>query len=247
MLRYRSNELPARQAYSNSRASPTARSRSSWHFQQCRRDQAIACHRRTNAWTHAGLYTPTGQLDRDLTDLTILVEPGKEPGFRSIDEIDPAVLADFNDAESGPITGVAPGDVGPGDPMGRKEEKTTGRARVSRREKKKRHATPRSRGGGTHAKTRRCGGRQLAWHKKRRCPSPEPKQLRPSQIVTVHIQDRAVIAGWEGRTDAPQCAQTTSCRPRRESPRSVSCQPGPGWIRSLQPDAAVVHESNREQ
>ena len=54
-----------------------------------------------------------GQLDRDITDLTILLEPGQDAGVGRIhvdrvDRVDPAVLADFNDAKAGPITGVPP-------------------------------------------------------------------------------------------------------------------------------------------
>jgi RNA polymerase sigma factor (sigma-70 family) len=51
-----------------------------------------------------------GQLDHDITDLTILFEPGEAPqsGHVSLGEIDPATLADFKDAEAGPITGIPP-------------------------------------------------------------------------------------------------------------------------------------------
>ena len=54
-----------------------------------------------------------GRLDRDITDLTILLEPGKERGASSQHDVDPAELADFNDAKVGPITGVPPGDYPP--------------------------------------------------------------------------------------------------------------------------------------
>ncbi len=51
-----------------------------------------------------------GRLDHDITDLTILVEPDAEPEkeFRSFRGVDPALVADFNDAKAGPITGVPP-------------------------------------------------------------------------------------------------------------------------------------------
>ena len=49
-----------------------------------------------------------GQLERDITDLTILLEPGHEKGHVGFDQVDPAVLADFNDAKAGPIMGVPP-------------------------------------------------------------------------------------------------------------------------------------------
>src|SRR5262249_52123774 len=45
-----------------------------------------------------------GQLDRDITDLTMLFEPGEAP--RS--SLDPGQLADFKEAQAGPITGVSP-------------------------------------------------------------------------------------------------------------------------------------------
>ncbi len=51
-----------------------------------------------------------GQLVRDIHDLTILVESGDEPAYSSIGSVDPAAMADFNDAKAGPITGVPPGD-----------------------------------------------------------------------------------------------------------------------------------------
>ncbi len=47
-----------------------------------------------------------GQLDHDIADLTILLEPGAEPKHDS--DPDPALVADFNDAKAGPITGVPP-------------------------------------------------------------------------------------------------------------------------------------------
>jgi hypothetical protein len=42
--------------------------------------------------------------------LTILLEPGeqRELGLLTAHEMDPTVLADFNDAKAGPITGVPP-------------------------------------------------------------------------------------------------------------------------------------------
>ncbi len=52
-----------------------------------------------------------GQLDHDITDLTILLEPDPEQDLqlrRSIEDIDLAVLADFKDARAGPITGIPP-------------------------------------------------------------------------------------------------------------------------------------------
>ncbi len=49
-----------------------------------------------------------GQLEHDITDLTILLEPGREREQVNFDQVDPAVLADFNDAKAGPITGVPP-------------------------------------------------------------------------------------------------------------------------------------------
>jgi hypothetical protein len=52
----------------------------------------------------------TGRLDRDVSDLTILVAPGLQSGSDYSAFPDPAVLADFNDAKSGPITGVPPKD-----------------------------------------------------------------------------------------------------------------------------------------
>ena len=55
-----------------------------------------------------------GQLDRDITDLTILFEPGEAPRLgdvRSYMHLDPTALADFKDAAAGPITGVPPQSV----------------------------------------------------------------------------------------------------------------------------------------
>ena len=54
--------------------------------------------------------TLEGQLDHDITDLTILLEPGAEDGIGRppYDRPDPTALADFNDAKAGPITGVPP-------------------------------------------------------------------------------------------------------------------------------------------
>ena len=49
-----------------------------------------------------------GMVDRDITDLTILLEPGKTP-IESL-KATPALLADFNKARAGPIMGVPPGD-----------------------------------------------------------------------------------------------------------------------------------------
>jgi hypothetical protein len=51
-----------------------------------------------------------GRLDHDVTDLTVLLEPGAQTklDLAGLDDIDPAVIADFNDAKAGPITGVAP-------------------------------------------------------------------------------------------------------------------------------------------
>ncbi len=49
-----------------------------------------------------------GQLERDITDLTILLEPGRERERVHFHQVDPAILADFNDAKAGPITGVSP-------------------------------------------------------------------------------------------------------------------------------------------
>ncbi|MFI5387336.1 MAG: sigma-70 family RNA polymerase sigma factor [Fimbriimonadales bacterium] len=61
------------------------------------------------------LHRLEGQLDRNITDLTILFEPDKEPVFlTSIQSVDPAIIADFNDAKAGPITGVPPADFAKG-------------------------------------------------------------------------------------------------------------------------------------
>ena len=51
-----------------------------------------------------------GQLERDITDLTILLEPGEEARRAQFDEIDPAILADFNDARGRADHGGATGD-----------------------------------------------------------------------------------------------------------------------------------------
>jgi RNA polymerase sigma factor (sigma-70 family) len=55
----------------------------------------------------------TGQLDHDILDLTILLEPTKEPEGRIKLNRDDTAIADFNDAKAGPITGVPPGDYPP--------------------------------------------------------------------------------------------------------------------------------------
>lgn len=54
-----------------------------------------------------------GMISRDITDLTILIQPGlaPEPGTLTTDELDPALVADFEDAKAGPITGIAPGKL----------------------------------------------------------------------------------------------------------------------------------------
>ncbi len=53
-----------------------------------------------------------GRLDRDITDLTILFEPDDAPhSSRSYLDLDPTVVADFEDAAAGPITGVPPQSV----------------------------------------------------------------------------------------------------------------------------------------
>ena len=51
-----------------------------------------------------------GQLDRDITDMTILLEPGIQPEVPHTGylEVDQTALADFEDASAGPITGVPP-------------------------------------------------------------------------------------------------------------------------------------------
>ena len=54
-----------------------------------------------------------GQLDRDIDDLTILFEPSEIPEQHPRVDVDPAVFADFNDAQAGPITGVPPKDYPP--------------------------------------------------------------------------------------------------------------------------------------
>ena len=60
-----------------------------------------------NACRNPGLHSALeGQLDRDVNDLTILLEPGAEP--ENDFDLDPALEADFNDAKAGPITGVPP-------------------------------------------------------------------------------------------------------------------------------------------
>ena len=68
--------------------------------------------RRTNALNPSldRLICLEGQLDRDITDLTILLEPGVESatGRTRNARPDPTALADFNDAKAGPITGVPP-------------------------------------------------------------------------------------------------------------------------------------------
>ena len=46
-------------------------------------------------------------IDRDIPDLTILAEPSEVPHRFGLHEIDPAELADFNEANAGPITGGA--------------------------------------------------------------------------------------------------------------------------------------------
>jgi hypothetical protein len=54
--------------------------------------------------------TLTGRLDHDILDLTILFEPGEAPTTHIVNlrAIDPTTLADFQDAESGPLTGASP-------------------------------------------------------------------------------------------------------------------------------------------
>jgi hypothetical protein len=54
-----------------------------------------------------------GRLDHDVSDLSILIEPYDPSRTRDPRSIDPAILADFNDAKAGPITGVPPGDYPP--------------------------------------------------------------------------------------------------------------------------------------
>ena len=57
-----------------------------------------------------GSYRLMGRLDRDITDLTILLEPGVQPErqFASPRQLDQTALADFEDAKAGPIMGVPP-------------------------------------------------------------------------------------------------------------------------------------------
>jgi hypothetical protein len=50
----------------------------------------------------------TGQLNHDILDLTILVEPTNQSVWRLRLVGDADVIADFNDAKAGPITGVPP-------------------------------------------------------------------------------------------------------------------------------------------
>jgi hypothetical protein len=57
--------------------------------------------------------TLSGQLDHDVTELTILIEPSGDPRTMDPLRIDPTILADFSDAKAGPITGVPPGDYPP--------------------------------------------------------------------------------------------------------------------------------------
>jgi RNA polymerase sigma factor (sigma-70 family) len=50
-----------------------------------------------------------GRLDHDITDLTILLEPGMQPEREFLrSQLDQTALADFEDAKAGPITGVSP-------------------------------------------------------------------------------------------------------------------------------------------
>jgi hypothetical protein len=49
-------------------------------------------------------YRLVGQLDRDVDDLTILFEPGEEPGSN----YDPGALEDFKEVKSGTIAGAPP-------------------------------------------------------------------------------------------------------------------------------------------
>jgi RNA polymerase sigma factor (sigma-70 family) len=53
----------------------------------------------------------SGHLDHDITDLTILLEPGQAAEAASLSsfELDLALIADFDDAKTGPIIGVPPG------------------------------------------------------------------------------------------------------------------------------------------
>jgi hypothetical protein len=67
-----------------------------------------------NKCLHPGDYKKlVGRLDHDVTDLTILLEPDPTPRTTDLSRIDPAILADFNDAKAGSITGVPPGDYPP--------------------------------------------------------------------------------------------------------------------------------------
>ena len=92
---------------SNSRASPSVLFALGWIFDQTSRDPAIASPPRTHVANRlAHRSTLEGQLDHDISDLTILLEPGEEAGRAN--DIDPAVIADFNDAKAGPITGIPP-------------------------------------------------------------------------------------------------------------------------------------------
>ena len=55
-----------------------------------------------------------GRSTGDIRDLTILLEPGPAPDYDIPDQaLDPALVADYNDAAAGPITGVPPGDYPP--------------------------------------------------------------------------------------------------------------------------------------
>jgi hypothetical protein len=54
-----------------------------------------------------------GQLERDVTDLTILLGPVEDKWYPGIVDADPTALAQFNDATAGPITGVPPGNCPP--------------------------------------------------------------------------------------------------------------------------------------
>jgi AhpC/TSA family len=53
-----------------------------------------------------------GTITTDISNLTILLEPGVEPEAASVVAfgVDPALVADFQAAKAGPITGVPPGD-----------------------------------------------------------------------------------------------------------------------------------------
>ena len=55
-----------------------------------------------------------GLVKGDINGLTILLVPGDPTGELHVPgDIDPTVLADFKDAEAGPITGVPPGEYPP--------------------------------------------------------------------------------------------------------------------------------------